>query len=256
MWDVGDEELEKFGEGMAIPGPPSPRKADQATSRASGVEVGPSGVGAAASGPARTIKAPSLARVVIPSATSPRKRPRPPERERLVLKVPRKAATTAATEGAVDPLPRIIPLDPLPNTPEGVIQELLATRKQLEAAQEELARVRASENSYKKAVAEWKALTTDLRQQVEAAAVRERSAAEGYQRAANGWKEAVDSLRQQVRERDDEVGRLRHALSQAAEQGQGSEKGQLVIARLKRRIAREYLPFLDVAGVLTCPRPR
>jgi chromosome segregation ATPase len=136
------------------------------------------------------------------------------------------------------------------------MHELVATQKQLEAAQEELAWVRASEKSYEKAVADWKSLATDLRQQVEATAVRERSAAEGYQRAANGWKEAVDSLRQQVRERDDEVGRLRHALSQAAKQGQGSEKSQLVIARLKRRIAREYLPFLDVTGVLTCPRPR
>ncbi len=232
---------------MAIPGPPSPRKAGQATSRASGVEVESSGAGAAASNSPRTIKAPNFARVVVPSVSPSRKRQRPTERERLVLKVPRKAATTttattsAATGGAVDPPPRIIPLNPIPSTPEGVVQELIATQNQLEAAREELARVRASEKSYEKAVAEWKALATDLRRQVDVAA-------EKYQRASDGWSKALQSLHREVRERDDEVVRLRHSLAQAAAQGQGSERDQLLIAQLKRRVTREYLLSLGVAG--------
>ena len=257
MWGVDDAALKEFGQGMVVPGPPSPRKVAKAASRVPGME-GESSV--TASSPTRMIKAPNLARVVVPSVSLSRKRQRPSERERIVLKVPRKAATMAATTaaagGAVDPLPRIIPLGPIPNTPEGVVHELVATRKQLEAAQEELARGRASEKSYEKAVADWKALATDLRQQVEAAAVRERSTAEGYQRALDRWRGTVDSLHQQVREHDDEVDRLGHALSQAMAQGQGAERDQLLIARLKRRVAREYPPFLDVARVLTYPRPR
>ncbi len=245
MWGVDDAALEEFGQGMVVPGPPSPRKAAGTTSRVPGVEGESSGVDAAASGSPRTIKAPNMARVVIPGAASPRKRPRPSERERLVLKVPRKAAKAAATGEAVDPPPRIIPLGPIPNTPEGVVHELAATQKQLEAAQEDLARVRASEKSYEKAVAEWKALATDLRQQVEAAAARERSAAEGVRDTREQWQAAegeAAQLRSQVVEMREEAQRLRQALSAVVAQGgRGALEGK--VAQLERRVAREYSPL-------------
>jgi chromosome segregation ATPase len=111
----------------------------------------------------------------------------------------------------------------------------------LEAAREELARVRASEQSYAKAVAEWKVLATDLRRQLD-------QAAEVKQRESEGWNAAFQDLRRRLSQREDEIGRLGHSLAQATAQGQGSERDQLLIAQLKRRVTREYLLSFGVAG--------
>jgi hypothetical protein len=227
VWEVDDEGLDRLELAATVAGSASSRKVDKVAPRSSNAGASAS---ATSPSPVRTASGPSSSsvRVVIPSAATPRKRPRRPEDERIVLKVPRKtmATTTAATATAAASTEANLQ-GLLPRDHEGLVEKLGATERDLEVAQEELSRLRQQLqrkeeelDAQRQRALEWAASARTTADRLRVAETR------------------VAQLEGVTADARDEVEQVRHALAQASAQ-QSSRR----VEQLQRRLERESFYF-------------